>query len=179
MDAAHSAALVVSALQTAMYWEQQDTTTIYFTAQSIHYATVLAIPEHTAVARWVEWAVTSPAMVMQIAQSLHLAAEQATVLCALQLALVLCGYMAERHYNRLWHATGWTIHATLWTLIIASARHNTKLVYSMATLFSLFGAVQLAHATQYLQKQEQVEFAYCVLSVLTKSTMAWMVKQSI
>jgi hypothetical protein len=172
METAQRAALVGALVQVPVYAMLDYRVACVFAIQATHYALLpLVPPPYHPKARWAEWTLSSSLMVYILATTVNLAPAP---LATLQATLILLGALAEHNQLLTLHITAWTLHATLWHTLWNNRAYapDYMLVPAMMTLFSLFGALQaFAMATQL--QQDLLELAYCILSFITKASMAW------
>jgi hypothetical protein len=152
--------------------------------------------------RWAEWSVTSSLIVVVSAILVHIRdVDSLVILFFNMVSVIICGAWAEYDTTRSLfpHLAGWVFHIYIWTILMfqyykvatgqlpslptssptmqAEIQMLHILMPSMFILFTLYGVVQIIHMFQLGPGKNYVvvDVLYTVLSVITKTTMGFVV----
>ena len=144
--------------------------------------------------RWAEYAVSAGVMLWIVA-TLAGITEQRTLIgmLVLNVCLQYLGHHIEVRLaegasaGEIWELMliAWGVHMAIWIPIITSfytVINNTPgvpdaiqaIVWSLFTLFSSFGLIQVLQAAGVVQRYEMVDLSYVLLSLISKSLLTWM-----
>jgi hypothetical protein len=149
--------------------------------------------------RWTEYTVSAACMTWMIAvmsgqRDLAVLASLSLLNIVLQSQGYLLDYIMDvvgshlaKTVLRIIFAQAWAVHIATWSIII-SAFHSSlyhasekvpdlvyAIVYVLFTFYNLFGLVPLLRAEGCVEKRHTYEVAYILLSITSKSCLAWMV----
>lgn len=178
----------------------KNLTAAYFTLVAFHHLAIqhpllyrhykLGLSRGRNVYRWVEYALTSSTMIVIMAILCGITDVVGVSMLFFNMILViLSGAWAEFDLFKSWfpHFSGWVLHMYIWGTLFSrffnfTGDHRTYKLLSvllplMFVLFSMFGVVQLVHLLRIgpFKRYVIIEVFYVTLSVVTKTTMGFMV----
>lgn len=144
--------------------------------------------------RWAEYAVSAGVMLWIVATLAGITEQRTLVgMLVLNVCLQYMGHHLEVRLaegapaSEIWELMliAWGIHMAIWIPIITSfytVLNNTPevpdaiqaIVWSLFTLFSSFGLIQVLQAAGVIQRYEMVDLSYVLLSLISKSLLTWM-----
>ena len=132
--------------------------------------------------RWMEYSVSSSLMMVLLALLLGIDDVDALGLIGASMACCnLFGWLAEKHSSSFAHVLGWVPFAAGWGALHRAfymgdhADYLIFLFHAMQVAFTLFGVVQVMQIMGLFKRYIQLEYAYTILSLVTKVTMAMIV----